>query len=109
MKRISLYLVTLLIWLALDSAHRAERVVVYSWPKTMQADERGSYPIELLRLALSKSNRSIVALPSEFVMSHYRPLKQLEMNRGIPQTLIQRIELCANNIVFRILKDGLSS
>lgn len=83
MKRKSTYLVTLLAWLTLGAAHGAERVVVYSWPKTMQADERGSYPIELLQLALSKSGRAIVARPSEFAMSQYRTLKQLEMNKGI--------------------------
>ncbi len=83
MKQIFIYLVTLLTWLPLSAAQGAERVVVYSWPKTMQADERGSYPIELLKLALSKSNRAIVARPSEFAMSQYRTLKQLEMNKGI--------------------------
>lgn len=49
----------------------------------MQADERSFYPIELLKLALSKSNHSIVARPSEFTMSQYRTLKQLELNKGI--------------------------
>ena len=83
MKRKFTYLVTLLAWFTLGVAYGAERVIVYSWPKTMQADERGSYPIELLQLALSKSGRSIVARPSEFAMSQYRTLKQLEMNKGI--------------------------
>jgi len=83
MKRKFTYLVTLLAWFTLGVAYGAERVIVYSWPKTMQADERGSYPIELLQLALSKSNHSIVARPSEFAMSQYRTLKQLEMNKGI--------------------------
>jgi hypothetical protein len=60
-----------------------ERVVIYSWPKSMHADERGSYPIELLKLALSKSDHSFVARPSEFAMSQYRTLKQLELGVGI--------------------------
>lgn len=67
----------------LSPAQGSERVVVYSWPKSMQVDERGAYPIELLKLALSKSNRSFVAKPSEFAMSQYRTLKHLEMNKGI--------------------------
>jgi len=83
MKRKFKYLVTLFACFFLGVAHGAERVVVYSWPKTMQADERGSYPIELLQLALSKSGRAIVARPSEFAMSQYRTLKQLEMEKGI--------------------------
>ena len=59
------------------------RVVTYSWPKSMQTDKRGDYPVALLHLALEKSSTNIVAKPSNYVMSQFRTLKQLELNQGI--------------------------
>lgn len=61
----------------------AGRDIVYSWPKTMQTDPRGHYPIALLQLALSKSGQPFSAKPSDFVMTQERTLKQLELGRGI--------------------------
>jgi len=60
-----------------------DRVVVYSWPKAMQNDKRGDYPVALLQLALTKSGKPIRSAPSDFVMSQYRTLKQLELGKGI--------------------------
>lgn len=59
------------------------REVTYSWPKSMQTDKRGDYPVALLHLALEKSGTDIVAKPSDYVMSQFRTLKQLELNQGI--------------------------
>lgn len=59
------------------------REVTYSWPKSMQTDKRGDYPVALLHLALEKSSTNIVAKPSNYVMSQFRTLKQLELNQGI--------------------------
>lgn len=81
-RKCSLWVAILLVN-TLFAAHGLERTIVYSWPKSMQADERGSYPVELLKLALSKSNQSFIAQPSEHVMSQYRTLRQLELNKGI--------------------------
>jgi len=61
----------------------AGREVVYSWPKTMQADPRGHYPIALLELALSKSDQPFTTKATNFVMTQERTLKQLELGRGI--------------------------
>lgn len=59
------------------------RIVTYSWPKNMQADQRSHYPVALLQLALAKSGEPITAQPSDFVMTQYRTLKQLELDHGI--------------------------
>lgn len=70
------------------SASGATREVVYSWPKAMQSDQRGHYPIALLQLALAKSDAAQAGLqfvikPSDFVMTQERTLKQLELAQGI--------------------------
>lgn len=75
-------LIFLLVLFAFASQAR-ERVVVYSWPKSMQSDKRGDYPVALLQLALLKSGMPIRSAASDFVMSQHRTLKQLESNKGI--------------------------
>lgn len=78
----------LLIALGIQFSARANesRVITYSWAKSMQADARGHYPVALLHLALSKSGQQFVTAPSDFAMTQYRTLKQLELNHGIDVT-----------------------
>lgn len=72
----------LLFWVSFPSL-ASERVVTYSWPKAMQNDKRGDYPVALLQLALAKSGMPLRSEPSDFVMSQFRTMKQLETGKGI--------------------------
>ncbi|MCT6698630.1 hypothetical protein [Rheinheimera sp. 4Y26] len=72
----------LLLWLLPAGAATVQQVV-YAWPASMQQDERGHYPVALLMLALSKAGGHYQPVPSAFVMSQYRTLKQLELGQGI--------------------------
>lgn len=78
-----LFGIVLLASVSVSSFATNSRVVTYSWPKSMQADKRSHYPVALLKLALAKSGQPITAQPSDFVMTQYRTLKQLELDRGI--------------------------
>lgn len=84
MKTHPLYCLVLLALLLSAAVVRATpQQVVYAWPKTMQQDKRGDYPVALLKLALAKSGGHYQAKPSDFVMTQYRTLKQLELGQGI--------------------------
>ncbi|WP_337881556.1 hypothetical protein [Rheinheimera sp.] len=57
--------------------------VVYAWPETLSSDERGDYPVALLKLALEKSGADYRALPSASVMTQHRTLRQVSKAQGI--------------------------
>lgn len=80
---IAIYSMLIVILLHVSAVWASSRVITYSWPKSMSADKRGNYPVALLKLALEKSGSGITAVPSEFVMTQYRTLKQLELGHGI--------------------------
>lgn len=49
----------------------------------MAADTRGHYPIELLKLALAKSERDYIAKPSKFDQPQWRTLRHLQMGKDM--------------------------
>lgn len=83
--RNQLFLLSLLVFAGTISfsLFASKREIVYSWPKTLEQDPRGHYPIALLNLALEKSQTGMTTKPSDFTMTQYRTLKQLELGKGI--------------------------
>ena len=57
--------------------------VIYAWAESMAADERGHYPIELLKLALAKSGQDYAAKPSKFDQPQWRTLRHLQMGKDM--------------------------
>ncbi|MDX1538930.1 hypothetical protein [Arsukibacterium sp.] len=49
----------------------------------MSYDTRGHYQIELLKLALARSPRSYVAVPSKHELSQYRTLRHVQLEREL--------------------------
>lgn len=78
-----IFVLWLLLWQLPARAAATVQQVVYAWPESMQQDQRGHYPVALLKLALAKAGGRFQAVPSAFVMSQYRTLKQLELGQGI--------------------------
>lgn len=75
---------SLLLALALmsNSAH-ATQTVTYAWAASMATDERGQYPISLLKLALQKSGAVYQTKPSKHDMPQWRTLRHVQMNKEL--------------------------
>ncbi|WP_189346150.1 substrate-binding periplasmic protein [Undibacterium macrobrachii] len=57
--------------------------VTYAWAASMAQDERGQYPISLLKLALSKSGVAYEAKPSKHDMPQWRTLRHVQMGKEL--------------------------
>jgi len=60
-----------------------QNTVTYAWAASMAADERGHYPISLLKLALSKSGASYQAQASKHDMPQWRTLRHVQMGKEL--------------------------
>jgi len=60
-----------------------QQTVTYAWAASMAADERGQYPISLLKLALSKSGGAYLAKPSKHDMPQWRTLRHVQMGKEL--------------------------
>lgn len=60
-----------------------KNTVTYAWAASMAADERGHYPISLLKLALSKSGASYQAQASKHDMPQWRTLRHVQMGKEL--------------------------
>ncbi|MFZ6818212.1 hypothetical protein [Undibacterium sp. Ji22W] len=59
------------------------QTVIYAWAASMAKDERGHYPISLLKLALEKSGASYEIQPSKHDMPQWRTLRHVQMGREL--------------------------
>lgn len=62
---------------------QAPQNVIYAWAASMADDERGHYPISLLKLALEKSGEAYQAQPSKRDMPQWRTLRHVQMNKEL--------------------------
>nr|WP_324259933.1 hypothetical protein [Cellvibrio fontiphilus] len=74
----------LLMLLALP-AHAAENVV-YSWAESRSMDERGHYPVALLKLALAKAGGDYTPVAARHDLSQSRTLRHVELGRELDIT-----------------------
>ncbi|MBR7799793.1 hypothetical protein [Undibacterium fentianense] len=61
----------------------SKQIVTYAWAASMSNDERGHYPIALLKLALLKSGENFEARPSKISMPQWRTLRQVQMGKEL--------------------------
>jgi hypothetical protein len=64
----------------------AREPVIYSWAESRAQDERGYYPVALLKLALAKAGDKFEPLPSHHDLSQDRTLRHLELQRELDIT-----------------------
>lgn len=62
---------------------KASQTVIYAWAASMAEDERGHYPISLLKLALEKSGEAYEARPSKHDMPQWRTLRHVQMGKEL--------------------------
>ena len=77
------FILLLLFLVATSVKSFAATPVIYAWPKNLATDERGDYPVALLKLALEKSGADYQAVPSASVMTQYRTLRQVSTAQGL--------------------------
>lgn len=59
------------------------QTVTYAWAASMADDERGHYPIALLKLALAKSGDTYLLKPSKHDMPQWRTLRHVQMGKEL--------------------------
>ncbi|OZY87059.1 hypothetical protein CBP51_08760 [Cellvibrio mixtus] len=64
----------------------AGQPVIYSWAESRSADERGHYPVALLKLALAKAGGTYEPKASSHDMSQSRTLRHVELGRDLDIT-----------------------
>ncbi|MBC3873244.1 type 2 periplasmic-binding domain-containing protein [Undibacterium flavidum] len=57
--------------------------VIYAWAASMAEDERGHYPISLLKLALVKSGEAYDPKPSKRDMPQWRTLRHVQLGKDL--------------------------
>lgn len=62
---------------------QVSQTVIYAWAASMAEDERGHYPISLLKLALEKSGEAYEARPSKHDMPQWRTLRHVQMGKEL--------------------------
>lgn len=60
----------------------SSRLITYSWPESMLEDERSHFPIALLHLALSKSDKSYQLRPSKTDLAQQRTIQLVATQGG---------------------------
>lgn len=79
------WLTLLLNSLATLSVHAGE-TVIYSWAESRSQDERGHYPVALLKLALEKAGGDYVPQAARHDLAQSRTLRHVELGRDLDIT-----------------------
>lgn len=76
----------LMLLIAWPAAKADSQPVVYSWAESRHGDERGHYPVALLKLALAKAGGTYQPIPAHHDLSQTRTLRHVELGRGLDIT-----------------------